>query len=658
MKLHGKTSDPNRHLPKYHDLLKTLRQKNHLTIDNKAFTLCTENYRPPKGGNSFVLWAVEDVTGDPCAIKFFFRPNAKKVDRERFIQEGQELKKLSHPRVVRCIAEGFIELPFGSMPCFVMPRAQCSMKDILDNVELRHNIPFTLRFFVELGNGLAYLHDKGSFHRDIKEANILIDHDNLPWVADLGIAHFPQSSLTDHGEKLRNSLYDTPEQNIKGDIVTHKTDVASFGYMLNHWLTGEPPRPNTFLPSDVLDIQEAVALDAVIEQCTAREQEQRYQDMQACIADLAIALGEDSELKRQLGELGTARRQIRALSRGWPQPDFLSADKLRALYLSREKFTPDLKERRLLIWQLLTQGREVNLKLKTPDTDATVGLGWYWLRSIARSDFLSHVRHAISSKQVFVRQGVARVLAALGLPEDIPILWKLVEDTLTEDKFINAAAEAVCSIGILGNENDIARLRDLLSSEVPRIRESALITLEKRGTSQDVEKVAPLLYDPDPNARRRAVWAIQSLASSDKAKALLEKLRTDMATLSDNDKNQYVQVSTAIDRALRQIAGDSESFRPRGALRIVKRARAGMEFKSESEVRERFFAKRSEYPLAACAWYKEKKSHEEIESLLHEHGRNLPFVILQQFDEHLYAPAWWHDAWALVDSPAALERMG
>jgi serine/threonine protein kinase len=300
-----------------------------------------------------VLWATEEVTGDKCAIKFFSRPNAKKVDRDRFISEAKTLRKLSHPHVVRCVAAGFVEISSTLVPCFAMPRARCSMADLITSKELRQDLPFTLHFFSALGQGIAYLHEQGIFHRDLKEDNIFVDDENLPWIADLGIARVPQSlspdaAKTEAGERLRNALYSSPEQNITGSEVTRTTDIASFGYMLNHWLTDEPARPNALLPSDFLETQDIVALDAAIEQCIARNPEQRYQNMRACLSDLTVALGATCESKYRLGALGTARRQIRALSRGWPQPDLLSADNLRALYLGREKFSPDLKELRLL----------------------------------------------------------------------------------------------------------------------------------------------------------------------------------------------------------------------------------------------------------------------------------------------------------------------
>src|SRR5437588_2807860 len=62
---------PRRELLSYTGLLSFFRQTKRIAIDDRTYTLEPINYRPPRGGNGFVLWATEEVTGDKCAIKLF-----------------------------------------------------------------------------------------------------------------------------------------------------------------------------------------------------------------------------------------------------------------------------------------------------------------------------------------------------------------------------------------------------------------------------------------------------------------------------------------------------------------------------------------------------------------------------------------------------------
>ena len=67
--------------------------------------------------------------------------------------------------------------------------------------------------FVQIGNALAHAHEQGVIHRDIKPSNLLIGPDDLPKVADFGLATMEdQLSLSRTGEFMGTPFYMSPEQ--------------------------------------------------------------------------------------------------------------------------------------------------------------------------------------------------------------------------------------------------------------------------------------------------------------------------------------------------------------------------------------------------------------------------------------------------------------
>ena len=102
-----------------------------------------------------------------------------------------------------------------------------------------------LDYLSQLCDGLAYVHDQGVVHRDIKPENILIDSDNRRLVlADFGIAHFKDSSLTEKGDLLANRNYQAPEQMAKMDArdIGKPADIFALGLIMTEVFTKQNAR--------------------------------------------------------------------------------------------------------------------------------------------------------------------------------------------------------------------------------------------------------------------------------------------------------------------------------------------------------------------------------------------------------------------------------
>ena len=92
-----------------------------------------------------------------------------------------------------------------------------------------------------LCSALAYLHERGLLHRDIKSDNVLIDKTTGKLaLADFGFG----ADLTD-GRKFRETVVGTPywmaPEVIRGDPYDDRADIWSLGILLLELVDGEPP---------------------------------------------------------------------------------------------------------------------------------------------------------------------------------------------------------------------------------------------------------------------------------------------------------------------------------------------------------------------------------------------------------------------------------
>ncbi len=161
--------------------------------------------------------------------------------KTRFLREAEMAAQLNHPNIVPIYlvdeAEGLV--------FFVMAYVSGDnlAKRLHDNGVL--GTDETRRILRDVADALAYAHERGVIHRDIKPDNILIDADSgRPMVTDFGIARAVSegdSRLTATGMAIGTPAYMSPEQAAGEREIDGRSDLYSLGIVGYQMLIGEPP---------------------------------------------------------------------------------------------------------------------------------------------------------------------------------------------------------------------------------------------------------------------------------------------------------------------------------------------------------------------------------------------------------------------------------
>jgi predicted Ser/Thr protein kinase len=195
-----------------------------------------------RGGMGVVYRAKDRRLKRTVAIKVLppelaFRSEIK----TRFLREAEMAAQLNHPNIVDIYAVD----EAGGIVFFVMAYITG------DNVaKLLHDhgalsIDQTRRILRDVADALAYAHERGVIHRDIKPDNILIDADSgRPMVTDFGIARAVsegETRLTATGIAIGTPTYMSPEQAAGERAIDGRSDLYSLGILGYQMLSGEPP---------------------------------------------------------------------------------------------------------------------------------------------------------------------------------------------------------------------------------------------------------------------------------------------------------------------------------------------------------------------------------------------------------------------------------
>ena len=192
------------------------------------------------GGMSRVFVAEELRLRRKVVVKVLSPELAQGISVERFEREIQTVAALQHANIVPVHTAGeTLGLPYYTMP-YVEGE---SLRARLGHGPLP--VAEVVGILRDVSKALAYAHQRGVVHRDIKPDNVLISGD-VAVVTDFGIAKAisaartasGDATLTQVGTSIGTPAYMAPEQAAGDPTIDHRADIYALGAMAYELLTG------------------------------------------------------------------------------------------------------------------------------------------------------------------------------------------------------------------------------------------------------------------------------------------------------------------------------------------------------------------------------------------------------------------------------------
>ena len=194
------------------------------------------------GGMSRVFLATDRALDRRVVVKVLDLEGTVAASAERFRREIKLIAQLQHPHIVPVLTAGGDD----TLLWYVMPYV--AGESLRARLVREGALPLAdaLRIARELLDALAFAHDHGIVHRDVKPENILLEGRHAV-VADFGVAKalsdagVSEGGLTSIGLALGTPAYMAPEQAMADATTNHRADLYASGAVLYEMLAGAPP---------------------------------------------------------------------------------------------------------------------------------------------------------------------------------------------------------------------------------------------------------------------------------------------------------------------------------------------------------------------------------------------------------------------------------
>lgn len=219
--------------------------------------------------------------------------------RLRFKNEASMLAHLQHPNIVGLI--DYVEQDGGLFLIMEYVEGK-GLDDLVKEQQVPLSIERAKKLMIQIVEAFIYAHKSGIIHRDVKPSNILVTADDQIKVLDFGIAKLVgegNHQLTKTGTQIGTVYYMSPEQ-VRGQILDHRSDIYSLGVTFYELLTGVCPYKSftteyeiydRIVKEPLLDLTQTMGTDYrsmwnIICKATAKECEGRYQSCDELVVDL------------------------------------------------------------------------------------------------------------------------------------------------------------------------------------------------------------------------------------------------------------------------------------------------------------------------------------------------------------------------------------
>jgi tetratricopeptide (TPR) repeat protein len=193
-----------------------------------------------EGGKKRVYLAHDGQLDREVAVALIKGDALDAAGRARVLREAQAMGRLgAHPHVVTVFDLGEED---GRPYLVTELMAGGDLEGVVAEAPQGH-VPLqqVLELAKGICRGLAFAHEQGLVHRDLKPGNVWLTEDGRPKIGDFGLAlRLGASRLTQTGTIVGTASYLPPEQAL-GAEVTPQSDLYSLGALLYELVTGRPP---------------------------------------------------------------------------------------------------------------------------------------------------------------------------------------------------------------------------------------------------------------------------------------------------------------------------------------------------------------------------------------------------------------------------------
>ena len=253
-----------------------------------------------EGGTGAVFLAYDTTLHRPVALKVLDRAGDSDSSSSRLLREARNAAALNHPNI--CTIH---EVHHGSgTPFIAMEYVEGrSLRERIDDTGALPNVD-VLRFGIHVADALAYAHEHGVVHRDLKAANVMISADGRLKIVDFGLARRDDALVADAttlasmvpAGALAGTPYAMSPEQVRGEAADAHSDVWALGVLLYEMVTGTRPFASAALPELFAAILKEpprawpsavpFAVRAVVERCLDKDPSRRYQQAR----DVRLAL--------------------------------------------------------------------------------------------------------------------------------------------------------------------------------------------------------------------------------------------------------------------------------------------------------------------------------------------------------------------------------
>jgi serine/threonine-protein kinase len=194
-------------------------------------------------GEMGIVWSAHSLTLDvPVALKLLHHSSQSSDAAQRLELSARAAAKLSHPGITQVLDFDYTE---EGIPFLVMELL--SGRTLLELMQEhgRFSRVDAVRMLLPIASALAFAHDRGVVHRDVKPQNVFVGKDDservVPKLLDFGIAQMEGAGPKVSPDVVGSPNYVAPEQLMKRGDLDHRADVWGFSVTLYELVSSRVP---------------------------------------------------------------------------------------------------------------------------------------------------------------------------------------------------------------------------------------------------------------------------------------------------------------------------------------------------------------------------------------------------------------------------------